>query len=214
MTRSRTLLVLSLLTLALATLLWMLSPPHPEQAQLGYLTSAFALQMVRDWPSLTIVLATPARPGFRLHTLVDFLFIGAYGALWIGMTLRYAKRPWLRWMIVTTFGLAIACDVLENLAILRVLGMESGFTDELALAIRTWALRKWLILMVGWLGLAVALLTHRLGTLAIGYLAGAAIVLAAWFTGPALLQFTAPAIGVALVVQTVYFSRHTGTEPA
>ena len=210
MTRTRTLLILTLLTIALAALLWMLSPPHPEQARLGYSSSTFALQMVRDWPSLTIVLATPARAGYRLHTMVDFLFILVYGALWIGMGLRYGQRAWLRWIIAGLFGLAMLSDVLENLAILRVLGLERGFTDEMAFDIRFWALHKWMLLGLGWFALAVALLTHRLWPLALGHVFVAGIVGAAWFTSPAILQLVAPPLGVVLLAQAVYFTRDPG----
>ena len=207
MTRTRTLLLLTLLTIALAILLWILSPPHPEQARLGYATSTFALQMVRDWPSLTIVLATPARAGFRLHTMVDFLFILVYGALWIAMSFRYGQRAWLRWIITGLVGLAMLSDVLENLAILRVLGVERGFTDEMAQAIRGWALSKWLLLGMSWFGLAIALLTQRLPALAIGYIFAAGIVATARFTSEAILQSVAPALLIALTVQAVYFAR-------
>ena len=72
MTRARILLLLTLLTIALALILWKLSPPHPEQARLGYSTSTLALQMVRDWPTLTIVLATPARDGKHPTSLADW----------------------------------------------------------------------------------------------------------------------------------------------
>ncbi len=207
MTRSRTLLILTLLTITLAVILWMLSPPHPEQARLGYSSSTFALQMVRDWPTLTIVLATPARAGYRLHTLVDFGFIALYGALWIGMTWRFALRRWFRWIVVALFALAMLCDMLENFAILRVLAIERGFTDEMARAIRGWALDKWLLLGFGWFGLAIALLTHRLWALAMGYIFAFGIVVMAWFTVPAMLQLIAPALLVALLVQAVYFAR-------
>jgi len=210
-TRSRTLLILTLLTITLAVILWMLSPPHPEQARLGYSSSTFALQMVRDWPTLTIVLATPARAGYRLHTMVDFLFIAVYGSLWIGMTWRFSLRRWFRWIVVGLFALAMLCDVLENFAILRVLAIERGFTNEMARAIRNWALDKWLLLGFGWFGLAVALLKHRLWPLATGYIFAFGIVVTAWLTEPAMLQLVAPTLLVVLVVQSVYFARQRTT---
>jgi len=210
-TRSRTLLILTLLTITLTVVLWMLSPPHPEQSRLGYTTSAFALQMVRDWPSLTIVLATPARAGYRLHTLVDFLFIALYGALWIGMTWRFAAGRRLRWIVAGLFALGMLCDVLENFAILRVLAIDRGFTNEMARAIRNWALDKWLLLGWGWFGLAIALLKHRLWPLATGYVFAFGIVVTAWLTEPAMLQLVAPALLVTLLAQSVYFARQRTT---
>jgi hypothetical protein len=207
-------LLLTLLTLTLAGVLWMLSPPHPEQRQLGYRSSTFALQMVRDWPSLTIVLATPARAAYRLHTLVDFAFILAYGTLWIAMAFAYGDRAWLRWIAGGFILAAILCDVAENIAILRVLGIEHGFTDEMALAIRSWALNKWVLLMLGWLGLSAALLTHRLFPVAIGYLFAAGVIAAAMFTSDAMLELAGPVMGVTLGVQAVYFIARSGKAPA
>ena len=201
MTRARTLFLLTLLTIALALILWRLSPPHPEQARLGYSTSTMALQMVRDWPTLTIVLATPAREGFRIHTLVDFAFILAYGSLWIAMAFRYGQRAWLRWTIAACVVAAMLCDVSENLAILRVLGLERGFTDEMALAIRTWALRKWILLVLSWLGISMALLGHRLMTLAVGYIFAAGVTATAVYLSPAMLELVAPVLGITLLVQ-------------
>ncbi|MBY0504381.1 MAG: hypothetical protein K2X03_10745 [Bryobacteraceae bacterium] len=207
MTRPRTLLILTLLTIALALLLWRLSPPHPEQARLGYSTSAFALQMARDWPSLSIILATPARAGFRIHTLVDFILILVYGALWGGLAWRLIQGRWRRATVVALVVLAMYCDIRENFAILQVLDLQSGFTDEMADAIRGWALWKWLLLMGVWFGLALAWLARRVPPLAVGYGAAAAVVAVAWFTSPALLQLTAPVMAVVLAAQAFYFSR-------
>ena len=214
MTRSRTLLLLTLSASALAAILWMLSPPHPEQSLLGFHSSAFALQMVRDWPTLTIVLATPARAGFRVHTLVDFAFILAYGALWALMARRYGERAWLNWIVGACVVAGALCDVMENAAILRVLGMERGFSDEMALAIRTWALRKWMLLMLAWFGLSLALGTHRLWPLAVGYAFAAGVTAAAFFTSVSMLELTLPVLGLTLLVQAGYFIRHSGTARA
>ncbi len=207
MTRARPLLLLTILTIAWGLVLWMLSPPHPEQARLGYSTSAFALQMVRDWPSLTIVLATPAREGYRLHTYVDFLLIPTYGALWIAMAMRYGQRAWLKWIVGTLIVGAVLCDLSENVAILKVLGLEKGFTNEMALAIRTWALRKWLCLWMAWFGISLSLFSHRLLPMAIAYAFVAGVAGAAWFTRDALLELVGPVLGLALLLQAIYFSR-------
>ena len=209
MIRARTLFLLTLLVIALALVLWKLSPPHPEQARLGYSTSTMALQMVRDWPTLTIVLATPAREGYRQHTLVDFAFILAYGSLWIAMAFRYGQRAWLRWTMAACVVAAMLCDVSENLAILRVLGLERGFTDEMALAIRTWALRKWILLVFSWLGISMALLGHRLLTLAVGYIFAAGVAATAVYLSPAMLELVGPVMGITLTVQAVYFIRYS-----
>ena len=209
MTRARTLFLLTLLTIALALILWRLSPPHPEQARLGYSTSTIALQMVRDWPTLTIVLATPAREGYRQHTLVDFAFILAYGSLWIAMAFHYAQRAWLRWTMAACVVAAMLCDVSENLAILRVLGLERGFTDEMALTIRTWALRKWILLVLSWLGISMALLGHRLLTLAVGYIFAAGVTATALYLSPAMLELVGPVMGITLTVQAAYFIRYS-----
>jgi len=210
----RHLLLLTLVTIALAVGLWMLSPPHPEQTQLGYRGSAFALQMVRDWPSLTIVLATPARAGYRLHTLLDFGFVLAYGALWIAMGMRFGERAWLKWIVGGCIAAAMLCDLAENFAILRVLGIESGFTNEMALAIRGWALRKWMLLMLGWFGLSMALLTHRLLPLAVGYAFTAGVTATALMTYTPMLELVAPVGALTLVAQAIYFTRHSGRAPA
>lgn len=195
--------------MALGLVLWMLSPPHPEQARLGYSTSAFALQMVRDWPSLTIVLATPAREGYRLHTYVDFVFILTYGALWIGMALRYGLRAWLKWLVTLLIVAAMLCDLGENMAILRVLGLERGFTDEMALAIRTWALRKWLLLWLAWFGISLCLYSHRFLPLAIAYSFTAGVAAVAWFTRDALLELVGPVLFLTLLLQAIHFSRRS-----
>ena len=202
MTRARILLLLTLLVIVLALILWKLSPPHPEQARLGYSTSTLALQMVRDWPTLTIVLATPAREGYRIHTLVDFAFIATYGSLWIAMALRYGQRAWLRWTIAACVVAAMVCDLGENLAILRVLGLERGFTDEMALAISGWAVRKWIMLVLSWLGISMILLGHRLLPVAIGYAFTAGVAATALYLSPAMLELVAPVLGITLLVQT------------
>ena len=207
MTRARTLLLLTLLTISLALVLWKLSPPHPEQARLGYSTSTMALQMVRDWPTLTIVLATPAREGYRIHTLVDFAFILVYGCLWIAMAFRYGQRAWLRWMIAGCIAAAMLCDIAENVAILRVLGLERGYTDEMALAIRTWALRKWILLMLSWFGVSVALLTHRLLPMAIGYAFTAGVTATALLTSVAMLELVGPVLGITLLFQAIHWGQ-------
>ena len=93
------------------------------------------------------------------------------------------------------------CDVSENLAILRVLGLERGFTDEMALAIRTWALRKWILLVLSWLGVSMALLGHRLLTLAVGYIFAAGVTATAVYLSPAMLELVAPVLGITLLVQ-------------
>ena len=208
MTRARILLLLTLLTIALALILWKLSPPHPEQARLGYSTSTLALQMVRDWPTLTIVLATPAREGYRIHTLVDFAFIATYGSLWIAMALRYGQRAWLRWTIAACVVAAMVCNLGENLAILRVLGLERGFTDEMALAIRSWAVRKWIMLVLSWLGISMILLGHRLLPVAIGYAFTAGVAATALYLLPPMLELVAPVLGITLLFQVAQLIQH------
>lgn len=210
----RTLALLTLLTLTLGIVLWMLSPPHPEQSQLGYRSSTFALQMAHSWPNLTIILATPARAGFRLHTLVDFAFILSYGSLWLAMALRYGQRAWLRWIIGGCILGAMLCDIAENFAILRVLGIDHGFTNEMAWAIRTWAIRKWLLLTLGWFGLSAALMAHRQTPLAVGYAFTAGVAATALFTTETMLEPVAPVMGLVLLVQAVLLIRRSGTARA
>ena len=117
------------------------------------------------------------------------------------MAFRDGQRAWLRWTIAACVVAAMLCDVSENLAILRVLGLERGFTDEMALAIRTWALRKWILLVLSWLGVSMALLGHRLLTLAVGYIFAAGVTATAVYLSPAMLELVAPVLGITLLVQ-------------
>lgn len=142
---------LSLVTLALAILLLVLAPRHPNVRH-----PILALELARNWAELVIVLAV--EPGdralFATNTYWDFAFIVSYTALFVLVAFRAMPGYW-RWIAA---GLAIAAgcaDVMENLAILRVLPLERGFENAMALEIRQWSLTKWSLLGTVWLTLGI-----------------------------------------------------------
>jgi hypothetical protein len=142
---------LSLVTLALAILLMVLAPQHPNVRH-----PILALELARNWAELVIVLAVEPRDRalFFTNTYCDFAFIAAYTALFALVALRAMTGYW-RWIAA---GLAIAAgvaDVRENLAMLQVLPLERGFENAMALEIRQWSLTKWSLLGTVWLALGV-----------------------------------------------------------
>jgi hypothetical protein len=142
---------LSLAVLALGAILLAVAPQHPNIRQ-----PVLALELVRNWAELSIVLAVdPAeRAKFLTHTRIDIAFLAAYTALFVTLALHVLRRHW-RWIAA---GLAIAAgiaDAGENLAILNVLPLERGFENFMAQTIRQWSLTKWALLGVVWVMLGV-----------------------------------------------------------
>ena len=64
---------------------------------------------------------------------------------------------------------------------------------------------KWMLLMLGWFGLSMALLTHRLLPLAVGYAFTAGVTATALMTYTPMLELVAPVGALTLVAQAIYF---------
>lgn len=134
--------------MSLALSLAFVTPRHPNVRR-----PILALEFSHSWPELSILLAID-RTMYWWNTRLDFAFLVAYTALFAALALTVARGHW-RWVIA---GLAVAAgvaDLNENLAILRVLPLDS-FENDMALAIRQWSLAKWSLLGVLWLALGVA----------------------------------------------------------
>jgi hypothetical protein len=140
---------LTLVVLVLAAALLAVQPEHPHVRQ-----PVLALELARNWAELTILLAVD-RAGYFHNTRIDFVFIAAYASLFVLLAFDAARRHW-RWLIAGLVLAAATADVFENLAMLRVLRLERGFENEMALAIRQWSLTKWCLLGAVWLALGLA----------------------------------------------------------
>jgi hypothetical protein len=165
---------LSLAVLALALVLIVVAPEHPNVRR-----PILALELARTWPELSILMAVD-RTMYWWNTRIDFAFIAAYAALFAALALAQARGHW-RWAIA---GLALAAgvsDVNENFAILRVLPL-SNFDSEMALAIRQWSLTKWALLGGTWVALGVAFGLGSRRAIVPGALYVAAGVLTLWGT--------------------------------
>lgn len=94
------------------------------------------------------------RAPFAWNTRLDFAYLVAYAALFSVLAFRVAKGYW-RWAIAGVVLAGALADFQENLAILRVLP-ATNFENEMAQAIRQWALAKWFLLGAAWVALGVA----------------------------------------------------------
>jgi hypothetical protein len=91
--------------------------------------------------------AAKDRASMRAAQIWDFVLIGCYGMLFLGMGwLESLNRKWLGWPIMALTIAAAFCDVMENRGILQALDhLETGPN---ALAISLWAWPKWRLLFV------------------------------------------------------------------
>jgi hypothetical protein len=126
--------------------------PAPRLAP-GYRSPVLAIELARTADAVSRTLRHPDstlnRATMRSQIAADWLFIGAYWVFlgiwgWIELS---SRRSWARVLgigVVACISLAAAFDIVENLAILRVLDIPwMRLSDADALRIRWPSLAKW-----------------------------------------------------------------------
>jgi hypothetical protein len=140
----------ALAVLCLAVLAVLAGKPsftNASQPPRGIRDPMIALQMARDTGEVDAILGEapgPDREAMRLKQYIDFAFIGSYVALFGAMGAALARRS--RWgLLAAVSGVAMGVpDVLENLAILRLLPVELSNTKQAMIdAIRQASVIKW-----------------------------------------------------------------------
>jgi len=120
---------------------------NASQPPRGIRDPMVALEMARDVGEVDAILGEspgPDREAMRLKQYIDFAFIGSYVALFGAMGVALAKRSRWGWLVAVS-GVAMGVpDVLENLAILRLLPVDLGNTTQAMIdAIRQASVIKW-----------------------------------------------------------------------
>jgi hypothetical protein len=125
----------------------------------GITNPVLAMEVVRNVSEVDAILSdspSPDRETMRLKQYADFGFIVCYAALFVAMALLLAPQGRTIAILAAAFGLIAAIfDVIENLAILRVVDRSLNLTTQAALnAIRYPSLTKWALvaLAMGLLG--------------------------------------------------------------
>jgi hypothetical protein len=140
----------SLAVLCLAILAVLAGKPsftNASQPPRGIRDPMIALQMARDAGEVDAILGEspgPDREAMRLKQYIDFAFIVSYVALFGAMAAALARRSRWGWLVAVS-GVAMGVpDVLENLAILRLLPVDlSNTTQAMIDAIRQASVIKW-----------------------------------------------------------------------
>ncbi len=127
----------------------------------GIANPVVALEVARNVDEVDAILGeapSPDREAMRIKQYVDFGFIACYAGLYVALSLLFAKIPWGRWLAVSAAVCGVAAavfDVLENLAILRILDARLNLTTQAMIdSIRRPSLIKWTLVFV-----AIALLS-------------------------------------------------------
>ena len=120
---------------------------NASQPPRGIRDPMIALEMARDVGEVDAILGEspgPDREAMRLKQYIDFAFIVSYVALFGGMGAALARRSRWGWLVAVS-GVAMGVpDVLENLAILRLLPVDLGNTTQAMIdAIRQASVIKW-----------------------------------------------------------------------
>jgi len=138
---------------------------NASQPPRGIRDPMIALQMARDAGEVDAILGEapgPDREAMRLKQYIDFAFIVSYVALFGVMGAALARRsPW-GWLVAAS-GLAMGVpDVVENLAILRLLPVDLGNTTQAMIdAIRQASVVKWSCASAAMVALALFFLDAR-----------------------------------------------------
>jgi hypothetical protein len=120
---------------------------NASQPPRGIRDPMIGLEMARDVGEVDAILGEspgPDREAMRLKQYIDFAFIVSYVALFGAMGAALARRS--RWgLLVAVSGVAMGVpDVLENLAILRLLPVDLGNTAQSMIdTIRHASVIKW-----------------------------------------------------------------------
>jgi hypothetical protein len=114
----------------------------------GISNPVLAMEVVRNVQEVDAILSdapSPDREAMRIKQYVDFAFIGAYGALFVLMSVLLMPEGRAAAIAAMILGVAGAIfDVIENLAILRVVDTSLDRTTQAAIdAIRYPSLVKW-----------------------------------------------------------------------
>jgi len=140
----------ALAVLCLAVLAVLAGKPsftNASQPPRGIRDPMIALEMARDAGEVDAILGEspgPDREAMRLKQYIDFAFIVSYVALFGAMGAALARRSRWGWLVAVS-GVAMGVpDVLENLAILRLLPVDLGNTTQAMIdAIRQASVVKW-----------------------------------------------------------------------
>jgi hypothetical protein len=138
---------------------------NASQPPRGIRDPMIALQMARDVGEVDAILGEspgPDREAMRLKQYIDFAFIVSYVALFGAMGAALARRSRWGWLVAVS-GVAMGVpDVLENIAILRLLPVDLGNTTQAMIdAIRQASLIKWSCASVAMVVLALFFLDAR-----------------------------------------------------
>lgn len=138
---------------------------NASQPPRGIRDPMIALEMARDAGEVDAILGEspgPDREAMRLKQYIDFAFIAGYVALFGAMGAALARRSRWGWLVAVS-GVAMgAPDVLENLAILRLLPVDLGSTTQAMIdAIRHASVIKWSCASVAMVVLALFYLDAR-----------------------------------------------------
>jgi hypothetical protein len=120
---------------------------NASQPPRGIRDPMIALEMARDAGEVDAILGEspgPDREAMRLKQYIDFAFTAGYVALFGVMGAALARRSRWGWLVALS-GVAMGVpDVLENMAILRLLPVELGNTTQAMIdAIRQASVIKW-----------------------------------------------------------------------
>lgn len=211
--------VLALLVIAVA--IWLavvngqfLSAPD-EILPGGFMNRGLAMQFVADGADVGRILAPDVshnRGVMRRLMLVDFLFIGGYGLLFVTITILLARRncPWARYLALTALVagvMAAAFDVRENIFILKTLKCFPCDPQTID-TINNSALTKWTMSFVAIALLAIAFqdLANRFAYwISASFIVAAAIGLVGLWRPQLLFLAQIPLlIGLALLVVTAF----------
>jgi hypothetical protein len=158
---------------------------NASQPPRGIRDPMIALEMARDPGEVDAILGEspgPDREAMRLKQYIDFAFIVSYVALFGAMGAALARRS--RWgLLVAVSGVAMGVpDVLENLAILRLLPVDLGNTTQAMIdAIRQASVIKWSCASAAMVVLALFFLdARRWGVRMVGVVNFAAGALTCW----------------------------------
>lgn len=158
----------------------------------GFDSPVLAIELVRSTEDISRILRDPVsgknRQVFRTQIFEDWFFIPSYSLAFIGLIIvGFRKTPFgtgLAFFAVVCVAFAAACDVQENLAILRVVN-NGRFdpSDAPALAIRNPSMVKWAAIFAACALIAPPFLL--------------------WTTGGALTRWLARAVGALLAAASL-----------
>lgn len=176
----------ALAVLCLAILAVLAGKPNftnASQPPRGIRDPMIALEMARDAGEVDAILGEapgPDREAMRLKQYIDFAFIVSYVALFGAIGAALARRSRWGWLMAVS-GVAMGVpDVLENLAILRLLPVDLGRTTQAMIdAIRQASVIKWSCASAAMVVLALFFLDARRWSVrvvgAVNFAAGALI---------------------------------------